>query len=93
MATKKEPLDKIEDETGTYDPPQNWQKLAIKHCNAEIWNEHLQNKHKNVDLKTLKVPKSINKGGIILRQVADNLIKINHRKEMTAGGMKNAVIP
>ena len=25
-------------EMGTYDPPQNCQKLAIKYCNEEIWN-------------------------------------------------------
>ena len=36
--------------------------------------------------------KTINKGGIILGQVADNLIKIKHSKDMTAGDMKNAVI-
>ena len=92
LAAKKKPLDKL-DETGIYDPPQNWQKLAIKHCNEEIWDEHLQNKHTITDLKTQKVSKTINNGGIILGQVADNLIKINHRKDMTAGDMKNAVMP
>ena len=40
MATK--PLDKLKDETDTYDPTQNCQKLAIKYYN-EIWNGHLQN--------------------------------------------------
>ena len=78
---------------GTYDPPQNCQKLAIKYCNEEIWNGHLQNKHRNVDLKTQKVQKTINKGGIILGQVADSLIKIKHNKDMTASDMKNAVMP
>ena len=33
---QKEPLDKLKDEMGTYDPPQNCQKLAIKYCNEEI---------------------------------------------------------
>ena len=37
------------------------------------------------DLKTQKVQKTINKGSIILGQVADNLIKIKHSKDMTAG--------
>ena len=78
---------------GTYDPPQNCQKLAIKYCNEEIWNRHFQNKHRNVDLKTQKVQKTINKGGIILGQVADSLIKIKHNKDMTASDMKNAVMP
>ena len=77
---------------GTHDPPQNCQKLAIKYCNEEIWNRHLQNKHRNVDLKTPKVQKT-NKGGIILGEVADNLIKIKHSKDMTGGDMKNAVMP
>ena len=36
---------------------------------------------------------TINKSGIILGQVADNLIKIKHSKDMTAGDMKNAVMP
>ena len=45
-----------------------------------------------MDLKTQKVQKTITKGGIILRQVADNLIKIKRSKDMTAGSMKNAVI-
>ena len=90
---QKEPLDKLKDEMGTYDPPQNCQKLAIKYCNEEIWNGHLQNKQRNVDLKTQKVQKTINKGGIILGQVADSLIKIKHNKDMTASDMKNAVMP
>ena len=77
---------------GTCDPPQNCQKLAIKYCNEEIWNGHLQNKHRNVDLKTQKVQKTINEGGIILGQVADSLIKTKHSKDMTAGDMKNAVM-
>ena len=76
---------------GTHDPPQNCQKLAIKYCNKEIWNGWLQNKHRNVDLKTQNVQKTINKGGIILGQVADNLIKIKHSKDMTAGDVKNTV--
>ena len=80
---QKEPLDKLKDEMGTYDPPQNCQKLAIKYCNEEIWNGYLQNKQRNVDLKTQKVQKTINKGGIILGQVADSLIKIKHNKNMT----------
>ena len=46
----------------TYDPPQNRQKLTIKYCNTEIWNGHLQNKLKNVGLKTQKVQKTINEG-------------------------------
>ena len=78
---------------GTYDPPQNCQKLAIKYCNEEIWNGHLQNKQRNVDLKTQKVQKTINKGGIILGQVVDSLIKIKHSKDMTAGDMEIAVMP
>ena len=90
---QKEPLDKLKDEMGTYDPPQNCQKLAIKYCNEEIWNGHLQNKQRNVDLKTQKVQKTINKGGIILGQVVDSLIKIKHNKDMTASDMKNAVMP
>ena len=60
---------------GTYDPPQNCQKLGIKYCSEEIWNEHLQNKHRNVDLKMQKVQKTINKGGIIL-----NLKQFNTHK-------------
>ena len=67
--------------------------ILIKYCNEEIWNEHLQNKHRNVDLKTQKVQKTINKGGIILGQLADSLIKIKHNKDMTASDMKNAVMP
>ena len=78
---------------GTYDPSQNCQKLAIRYCNEEIWNGHPQNKHRTVNLKTQKVQKTINKGGIILGQVADSLIKIKHNKDMTASDMKNAVIP
>ena len=70
---QKEPLDKLKDEMGTYDPPQNCQTLAIKYCNEEIWNRHLQNKYRNVDLKTQKVQETINKGDIILGQVVDNL--------------------
>ena len=46
-----------------------------------------------MDLKTQKVQKSINKGGIILGQVADNLIKIKCSKDMTVGDIKNAVMP
>ena len=30
---------------------------------------------------------------MILTQVADNLIKIKHSKDMTAGDIKNAVMP
>ena len=76
---QKDPLDKLQDEMGTSDPPQNCQKLAIKYCNEEIWNGHLQNKHRNVDLK--------------IQKVADSLIKIKHSKDMTASDMKNAVMP
>ena len=90
---QKEPLDKLKDKMGTYDPPQNCQKLAIKYFNEEIWNGHLQNKHRNVDLKTQKVKKTINKGGIILGQVTDSLIKIKPNKDMTASDMGNAVMP
>ena len=50
-------------------------------------------KNKNVDLKTQKVQKTINKGGIILGQVAYTLIKLKHSKDMTVGDMKNAVVP
>ena len=64
-----------------------------KYCNEEIWNGHLQNKHGNKDLKTQRVQKTINKGDIILGQVADSLIKIKHNKDMTAGGEKNTVMP
>ena len=46
-----------------------------------------------MDLKTQKVQKTINKDGIILREVADTLIKIKHNKDMTASDMKNAVMP
>ena len=46
-----------------------------------------------MDLKTQKVQKTINKGGIILGQVVDSLIKIKHNKDMTASDMKNAVMP
>ena len=78
---------------GTYDPPQSCQKFVIKYCNEEIWNEHLKNKHRNVDLNTQKVQKTINKGGIILGPEADSLIKIKYNKDMTAGDLKNAVCP
>ena len=54
-----------------------------------MWNGHPQNKHRNVNLKIQKVQKTINKGGIVLGDVADNLIKIKHGKDMTAGEMKN----
>ena len=45
--------------------------------------------------------RTVNKGGIILGQVEDNLIQIKHSnliqikysKDMTAGDMKNAVMP
>ena len=66
----------------------NCQKLAIKYYNEEISNGHLQNKHRNVNLKTQKVQKAINKGGIILGQVTDSLIKNKHNKDMTASVMK-----
>ena len=45
---------------GTYDLPQNCQKLAVKYCNEKIWNGHFQNKQRNVDLKTQKDQKIIN---------------------------------
>ena len=60
---QKKPLDKVKDEIGKHGLPQNCQKLAIKYCNEKIWNGHLQNKHRNVDLKTQKVQKTINKSG------------------------------
>ena len=51
----------------------------------------------NTEIRILKhkrkVQKTINKGDIILGQVADSLIKIKHNKDMTAGGEKNAVMP
>ena len=90
---QKEPLDKLKGEIGIYDPPQNCKCLVVKHCNEEIWNGYLQNKHRNVDLKTQKVQKTVNKGGIILGQVADSLIKIKHDKEMTLEDMKKEVLP
>ena len=77
---------------GTYDPPQNCQKHAITYCNEEIWNEHLQSKHRNVDLKAQKMQKTINKSSIIL-EVADSLNKIKHNTDMTESDMKNAVMP
>ena len=77
---------------GTYDPPQSCQKFVIKYCNEEIWNEHLKNKHRNVDLNTQKVQKTINKGEIILGQVTNSLIKIKHGKDTTAVDKKNAVM-
>ena len=40
-------------------------------------------------LSTNDAKKTIKKGGIILRQAVDNLIKIKHGKDMTAGEMKN----
>ena len=45
---------------GTYDLPQNCQKLAVKYCNEKIWNGHFQNEQRNVDLKTQKDQKIIN---------------------------------
>ena len=45
-----------------------------------------------MNLKTQKAQKTINKGGIILGQVAVDLIKTKHSKDMTAGDMKNAVM-
>ena len=57
-----------------FKPTPNCQKIAI--LQEEIWSGHLQNKHRNVDLKTQKMQKTVNKGGTILGQVADNLIKI-----------------
>ena len=61
---------------GTHDLPQNCHKLAIKYYSEEIWNRCLQNKCRNVDLKTQQVQETINKGVIILGQVTDKLIKI-----------------
>ena len=90
---QKEPLYKLKDKRSTYDTPKNCQKLAIKYCNEEIWTGHLQNKHRNVDLKTQKVQKTINKAGMILGQVADSLIKIKHSRNMTASDKRNAVMP
>ena len=45
-----------------------------------------------MNLKTQKVQKNINKGDIILGQVANNLIKIKHSRDMIAGDMENAVM-
>ena len=47
---------------------------------------------RNMDLKTQKVQKSINEGGIILGQVSDNLITIKHSKDLTADDMINVVM-
>ena len=41
-----------------YDSPQNWQKLAINYYSEEIWNVYIQNKDRNVNIKTEKVPKN-----------------------------------
>ena len=49
-----------------------------------MWNGHPQNKHRNFNLNIQKVQKTINKGGIVLGDVADNLIKIKCSKDMTA---------
>ena len=48
------------------------------------------NPDRNVDLKKQKLQRTINKGGIVLGQLEDNLIKIKHNKDMTAGDMKNS---
>ena len=45
-----------------------------------------------MDLNTQMVQKTINKGGIILGQVTNSLIKIKHSKDMTAVDKKNAVM-
>ena len=45
-----------------------------------------------MDLKTQKVQKSINEGGMILGQVSDNLIKIKHSKDLTTDDMINVVM-
>ena len=45
-----------------------------------------------MNLKTQKVQKNINKGDIILGQVANNLIKIKHSRDMIACDMENAVM-
>ena len=57
-----------------------------------MWNGHPQNKHSNVDLKIQKVQKTINKGGLVLGDVADNLIKMKYSKDMTASDKENAVM-
>ena len=59
-----------------YDSPQNWQKFAINYYSEEIWNVYIQNKDRNVNIKTQKVQKTIDKGCINQGQVADDLIKI-----------------
>ena len=41
-----------------YDSPQNWQKFAINYYSEEIWNVYIQNKDRNVNIKTEKVPKN-----------------------------------
>lgn len=38
--------------------------LEIKYCNGEICNGHLENKHRNVNLKAEKVQKTIHKCAI-----------------------------
>ena len=48
------------------------------------------NPDRTVDLKKQKLQRTINKGGIVLGQLEDNLIKIKHNKDMTAGDMKNS---
>ena len=48
------------------------------------------NPDRNVDLKKQKLQRTINKGGIVLGQLEDNLMKIKHNKDMTAGDMKNS---
>ena len=72
---------------GAFDPLQNCKGLAIEYRNEEFLNGYLQNKHKNADVKTQKVKKTLNIGSIILGQVTDSLIKIKHSKDMTARDM------
>ena len=45
-----------------------------------------------MDPKIQKVQKTINNGGIVLGNVADNLIKIKYSKDMTAIDKENAVM-
>ena len=48
---------------------------TAKNLQLNICNGHLLNKDRNLDLKAQKVQKTVNKGGIILPQVTQNLIR------------------
>lgn len=90
---QKDPLDKLKEEMAQYEMPKNCQNIKVKECNDEIWTGFLQTKHRNVDLKTQKVQKTINKGGIILGQLADNLIKLKQNKDVSVSDMKKEMVP